>query len=142
MAMTYLLHKQVLTGEVLNVESVLPLEVDLNELDELGNSPLHWAVMGGDLDIVELLLRSGANPNTMCSQGYTPKWSAADFGLHEIELLLNSYGGKIFTDHNFDSVSWSVFKSIVNEPMPVEEQSASGLMNFIKRYWNKFKNRN
>lgn len=140
--MGHLLHEQVLTGEISNVEAVLPFNGDLNELDNFGNSALHWAVMRGDLDIVELLLRSGANPNTMCSQGYTPKWSAADFGLHEIELLLNSYGGKILTGHNFDRVSWSVFRSIVNEPMPVEEQSALGLMNFIKRYWNKFKNRN
>ncbi|MFB0496642.1 ankyrin repeat protein [Mucilaginibacter sp. OAE612] len=139
--MDYLLHKQVLTREVLNVESVLPLGVDLNELDELGNSPLHWAVMRGDLDIVELLLRSGANPNVICSDGYTPKWSAADFGLYEIELLLDSYGGKILTDHNFDRVSWSVFKSFVGEPMPEEDRSSSGFVNFIRRYWNRLRRR-
>ena len=140
MVMSYLLHKQVMTGEISNVRSVLSPGVNLNELDELGNSPLHWAVMGGHIDIVELLLRIGADPNIMCSDGYTPKWSAADFGLHDIGTLLDSYGGKILTDHNFDNVSWSIFKSAVGEPMPKEESRFLGLMDFIKRSWVKLKN--
>jgi ankyrin repeat protein len=117
----FLFHQQVLSGEIENVKAVLTPDTDLNELDELGNSPLHWAVMRGDLDIVELLLSKGANPNVLCSDGYTPKWSAADFGLNEIEELLTSFGGKIATNENFDKVSWSVFKGFLNEPMPGEE---------------------
>lgn len=117
----FLLHQQVLSGEIENVKAVLTLDTNLDELDELGNSPLHWAVMRGDLDIVELLLSKGANPNVVCSDGYTPKWSAADFGLTGIEELLTSFGGKIATNENFDKVSWSVFKGFLNEPMPGEE---------------------
>jgi hypothetical protein len=119
--MKYPFHEQVLTGEIENVRAVLAPEINLDELDGFGNSPLHWAVMGGYLDIVELLLNAGANPNTMSSQGYTPKWSAVDFGLKEIEILLTSFGGKIATNENFDNVSWSVFKKILDQPMPDRE---------------------
>lgn len=114
----YPFHEQVLTGEIENVRAGLAPEINLDELDGFGNSPLHWAVMGGYLDIVELLLSAGANPNTMSSQGYTPKWSAADFGLKEIEVLLTSFGGKIATNENFDNVSWSVFKDFLGQQMP------------------------
>ena len=59
-----------------------------------------WAVLRGDLDTVAILLKAGSNPNIISSDGFTPLWSAADFGLDEIFLLLRNYDGKINTDNS------------------------------------------
>lgn len=83
---------------------------------------LHWAVLGGYEDIVLTLLEAGANPNIMADDGITPKWSAADFGLTEIEELLTAYGGKVATDEKFDKTSWSVFKSALGQELPKMEE--------------------
>jgi ankyrin repeat protein len=38
-------------------------ELDVNVQDELGFSPLWWACFNGHLELVEILLKAGANPN-------------------------------------------------------------------------------
>lgn len=93
MGRIYPLHEAVLAGELIKVE-LINYKNDLDILDDLGHSPLHWAVFGGYLDIVEYLLEKGANPNIIADDGVTPLWRAKDFGLIEIENLLIKYGGK------------------------------------------------
>ncbi|MDN3549296.1 ankyrin repeat domain-containing protein [Mucilaginibacter aquaedulcis] len=118
---TYLLHNSVQTGDVGNVELLINQGADLNELDEFGNSPLHWAVMGGYYDIVKILLEAGANPNVLSTDGYSPKWSAVDWGLVEITDLLNSYDGKVITNDHFDRTSWNLLKKALGQSLPEEE---------------------
>lgn len=120
--MKYLLHKQVRKCNVTGVKFAIKIGCDLNKLDDHGNTPLHWAVLGGYLNIVKILLEAGANPNTLSNDGITPKWSAADFGLTAIEDLLTRYGGKIATGPGFDEISWSVFKGALGQSLPQEEQ--------------------
>jgi ankyrin repeat protein len=115
------LHAAALKGDVDLVAAVLKEAVDLNELDEHGNSALHWAVMRGDYDIVKALLYAGANPNVISDEGYTPKWSAVDFGLTSTIELLTLYGGVITTNEDFDKVSWSVFKGLLGQDLPGEK---------------------
>jgi ankyrin repeat protein len=47
---------------------------NVNNLDKLGFTPLHWAanVDFGDTAILELLLRSGADPKARNKEGLTP----------------------------------------------------------------------
>jgi len=117
----YLLHDSVRSVDVSKVQLLINQGADLNELDELGNSPLHWAVRGGYYDIVKILLEAGANPNILSTNGFSPKWSAMDWGLVEITELLNSYGGKVITNDRFDKTSWSVLKNALGQSLPKKE---------------------
>jgi len=117
----YQLHNAVQRCEPDDVKAMIRKGLSLDELDDLGNSPLHWAVLGGYEDIVLILLEAGADPNIISSGGVTPKWSAADFGLTRIEELLTLHGDKINTNEKFDSTSWSVFKSAIGQRLPENE---------------------
>lgn len=119
--MKYLLHDHVLRSDLDGIKDAITQGCDLDELDNLGNSPLHWAVMRGDIETVELLLKANANPNVLSSDGITPKWSAVDFCLVEIADLLTSFGGRVATDENFERTSWSVFKGAIGQSLPKEE---------------------
>jgi ankyrin repeat protein len=91
----YLLHENVLEGNLKSVQETILGGAELDELDTFGHTALHWAVFGGYYDIVQALLESGANPNIISEDGVTSRWRAQDFGLIEIEKLLISYGGKV-----------------------------------------------
>ena len=93
----YPLHEKVLEADLDGVQKAISQSVDLNELDSLGNTALHWAVFGGYKDIVKVLLEAGANPNVISKDGVNATWRAQDFGLKEIEELIKSYGGKVIT---------------------------------------------
>jgi len=41
--------------------------------DQEGRSSLHWAALGGDLEVVELLLRAGASRAAVDLRGRTPE---------------------------------------------------------------------
>lgn len=43
---------------------------DVNAVNSLGDTPLHDAVARGDIDVVEELLRAGANPFIRSIKGY------------------------------------------------------------------------
>lgn len=120
----YLLHERVLKADLEGTQEAILQGVDLNELDTFGHTALHWAVFGGYEDIVKVLLEAGANPNVLSKDGVTPKWRAQDFGLMEIEQLLTSYGGKAYTDDNFDRTSFSIFNKAIGQPFPKEEKQA------------------
>ncbi|KAL6831796.1 ankyrin repeat-containing domain protein [Trichoderma camerunense] len=67
--------------------------------DEEGNTPLYYACASNHKDIVELLLKTTANPSKRCSAGWTPLFkSVAVGGLETTELLLK-YGA----DHSIKS---------------------------------------
>ncbi len=71
---------------------VIGAGADLNEID--GNmTPLLWAILGGHLDAVKLLLQHGADPNVRPNPTDSPLWSAQDdFGMVVIADLLKAYG--------------------------------------------------
>jgi ankyrin repeat protein len=119
---TYPLHATVLRSDLEGVLEAIKRGRDLNQQDDHGNSALHWAVLRGDYDILKVLLEVGSNPNVISSDGYTPRWSAVDFDLHEIEGLLANYGGKVVTNDKFDRTSWSVFKGALGQELPKEDE--------------------
>ncbi len=57
-----------------------------------GDSPLFLAVIRGDLQVVQLLLDSEADPNVQNQKGETPLHLAVDKGHHEIVLALLARG--------------------------------------------------
>jgi len=62
---------------------------DLNCIDKLGRTPLHWAAFDGDSETVAFLLDAGANINVSDNDGYTPLHKAVWKGKFEcVKLLL------------------------------------------------------
>jgi hypothetical protein len=58
-------------------------------------SPLYWAVMWGQIDIVKLLIAKGADVNAKDEYGGTPLHQAAWHGFADIADLLISKGGNV-----------------------------------------------
>src|SRR5690242_62794 len=54
------------------IQALVPQHVDLNAADPEGATALHWAVRHDDLDMANLLLRSGANVKAANRYGVTP----------------------------------------------------------------------
>lgn len=52
----------------------------VNNCDSLGRTPLHWAAVNGDIEIVQLLLAHGANPEHTDTNDHTPLELALEYG--------------------------------------------------------------
>ena len=117
----YELHDATLESDYVKVRKLIGLKVNLDELDNHGHTALHWAVFRGDIDLVKILLDEGANPNILSDDGVTPKWRARDFGLSDIEDLLDKYEGKILTNEDFDRNSFTIFNNAIGLELPEEE---------------------
>jgi peptidoglycan/LPS O-acetylase OafA/YrhL len=59
---------------------------------QFGVTPLGWAVLRGDIDMVQLLLARGAQVNAGNRDGSTPLHGAAFLGRHELAALLLTHG--------------------------------------------------
>jgi hypothetical protein len=73
----------------------LPCAVDAaascGPLEVRRETPLHYAAAGGDIDIVRILLKAGADPDLTNSSGETPaEWSSNYFGSDAVRELLVS----------------------------------------------------
>ena len=70
-------------GSKATVEWMLEFKIDLNYIDDEGYSAVHAAIESGEIEILELLLKSGANPNIgmdnsyVCVNGWSPAHMAA-----------------------------------------------------------------
>ncbi len=62
------------------VKVLLDRHVDVNAVNDSGQTALHFAAQASD-DIVRLLVASGANPNAKDKQGRTPLDAALGVGL-------------------------------------------------------------
>ncbi|CEG47005.1 transient receptor potential ca2 channel (trp-cc) family protein [Plasmopara halstedii] len=70
-------------NDVTTVRKFLRKKTDVNCLGELGyvglnrRTPLHWAAVSGALEVVDILLEAGADPNFQDARGRTPlHWAA------------------------------------------------------------------
>ena len=57
------LHRAARESDLARVDDLLGRKYPVNRFDELGKTPLHYAVEGGYLAIVDRLLKSGADVN-------------------------------------------------------------------------------
>jgi peptidoglycan/LPS O-acetylase OafA/YrhL len=62
---------------------------------ELGITPLGWAALKGELDVVTRLLESGADVNRANRDGSTPLHCAAFLGRHEVVAVLIAHGADV-----------------------------------------------
>jgi ankyrin repeat protein len=67
---------------------------DINQQDQEGLTPLHWAVDRGHLDLVKYLISAGAAVNACDHDGQTPLCYAVLCEHTEIEKVLKSAGAK------------------------------------------------
>lgn len=72
------------------------LLVDLEHTDTRGNTPLHVAVAQGNVQVVEMLLRHGANPDAvMWATGYTPLHLSAMGAYTTVTRSLLAHGARV-----------------------------------------------
>src|SRR5215469_12547250 len=57
------LHQAARDGDLPQVQKLLAARYPVNRFDDLGNTPLHYAVEGEHLPVVNALMRAGANVN-------------------------------------------------------------------------------
>ncbi len=82
------------------LETLIASGANINKQSRLGRTPLHLAVIRGNVPAIQLLLKKGALVNTFSKQsdsdvgGKTPLDDALDKGNIEIIKLLKSYGAQ------------------------------------------------
>ena len=88
------IHEAAKTGNIKAVKQHLDAGADVNVKNDVGVTPLHWAVYYGHKEIVELLISNGAGMNAKNSTGLTPLDEAIRNEQPKIDDLLRKYGGK------------------------------------------------
>jgi len=84
----FALHYKVLEGDIQQIKEELAVGgCNIDELDNWGYAPLHWAVVNMQYEIVMLLLGAGANPDVISSVGLTPQKIAYSLEFYDIEQL-------------------------------------------------------
>ena len=82
---------------------LLACGVDPNQVDELGNTPLHYAVHIGSKEVTDLLLASNANPNARNNKGKTPLHVAVHVDNDYLARRLLLYGAHPNSPDNKDN---------------------------------------
>ena len=99
------------------------LAQELNAVAENRWTPLHKAVYAGDLELVTLLLNTGANKEATTTEGNTPLHLAAAEGHFEIvALLLRSTANKEATTNNGDTPLHLVVSNTLRDPSKIQAQ--------------------
>ena len=90
------IHQAARQGELAKLKSLLDKTPGLLELKtEAGKTPLHFAVEGGQADIVRYLLDKGADINARNVAGETPLHYAAGWGFLDVIALLIEKGADV-----------------------------------------------
>lgn len=66
------------------VEVLLGQGAEINATDRSGYTPLHCAAKAGYLNVVKLLVESGASPKSETAHGCVPIWFAAYEGNNDV----------------------------------------------------------
>ncbi|TEB35145.1 ankyrin [Coprinellus micaceus] len=86
------IHGLTVSGDVARLKSLFELNsnLDINEKDQYGYTPLHLACDRGHLDVVKLLLEKGADRSIQDPDEFTPLELAEVAGRTDIVELLSS----------------------------------------------------
>jgi ankyrin repeat protein len=69
---------------------------------------LHWAVINGELEIVKLMIKAGADLDAIGEDGYRPVHEAISHKRLEILKILLDSGASCETDQNGESIEWMI----------------------------------
>ncbi len=90
------IHKAAMEGDMAKVEALIAKNPALTDAkDEMGLTPLIYAVSRGHREVVELLLNEGADVNTQDDAGYSPVHIAAFRGNKEMLEFLIKKGANL-----------------------------------------------
>uniref|UniRef100_A0A8D2LRZ6 Neurogenic locus notch homolog protein 1 n=1 Tax=Varanus komodoensis TaxID=61221 RepID=A0A8D2LRZ6_VARKO len=82
------------------LEDLISCHADVNAVDDLGKSALHWAAAVNNVDAAVALLKNGANKDMQNNKEETPLFLAAREGSYETaKVLLDSFANRDITDH-------------------------------------------
>uniref|UniRef100_A0A8C6XSH5 Neurogenic locus notch homolog protein 1 n=1 Tax=Naja naja TaxID=35670 RepID=A0A8C6XSH5_NAJNA len=82
------------------LEDLISCHADVNAVDDLGKSALHWAAAVNNVDAALALLKNGANKDMQNNKEETPLFLAAKEGSYETaKVLLDSFANRDITDH-------------------------------------------
>lgn len=85
------LHQLAARGELISVKELVKEDGHINELDEQSLTPLMWAAVYGQTDVVMFLVQAGANTEMYNDEGVTALMMACYHGSHGVvKALLNS----------------------------------------------------
>lgn len=92
-------------GDVTTVKAILSANktLDLSSMDEEGNTPMHFAAVGGHADVVKILIEHGANVEVKSRDGFTPMHSVAQGDHSKVLELLIEKGAHVDTPNTFDN---------------------------------------
>ena len=69
--------------------------MDIEWFSDDGLTPLCVAIFSEEYEIVKVLLRYGANPNGICTSGFTPTHAACYVGSKRILKKILEFGGDL-----------------------------------------------
>lgn len=102
------LHELVLSGDEDKLNEIFKIDIDINEIDKNGRSPLHIACETGNNKIARFLILEEANLNIQDKEGYTPLHLALDNNNLEIIENLVDNGASIFLKDNKNRTPYSI----------------------------------
>lgn len=83
------IHDAVIKGDLAEIKAIIRDNPgSINATDKDGRTPLHLAVIGGNRNAVEFLVKTGADVNAEDSAGETPRSYAVKYGKRDIESIL------------------------------------------------------
>uniref|UniRef100_A0A8C4WJN1 Neurogenic locus notch homolog protein 1 n=1 Tax=Gopherus evgoodei TaxID=1825980 RepID=A0A8C4WJN1_9SAUR len=82
------------------LEDLINCHADVNAVDDLGKSALHWAAAVNNVEAAVVLLKNGANKDMQNNKEETPLFLAAREGSYETaKVLLDHFANRDITDH-------------------------------------------
>uniref|UniRef100_A0A8B9EVT9 Neurogenic locus notch homolog protein 1 n=1 Tax=Anser cygnoides TaxID=8845 RepID=A0A8B9EVT9_ANSCY len=82
------------------LEDLINCHADVNAVDDLGKSALHWAAAVNNIEAAVVLLKNGANKDMQNNKEETPLFLAAREGSYETaKVLLDHFANRDITDH-------------------------------------------
>ncbi len=116
---SYELHEAVIHNDKDLVIKLINNGLDVNELDDNGYSPLHYATQDYLIDITRILLNNSASVDIKDGNGNTPLSNAVFYFTKDptlIDLLLTK-GANKYAENNYGVSPYSLAKSIANYPV-------------------------
>ena len=106
----------------------------INITDILGRTPLHQAAAKGDLEIIECLIRFGADVNAKTISGETPLMKAIAFYQTNAAIFLLKYGAdpEMINEVNGKNCLYQTYESKNTELIPIMEKFSEKYSSVIK----------